>query len=229
MAREQRVALTVPAQDGRAPGQPQQSPVHAESTQLPPSGLPAVLRRSSGGISAFSHSVLYFLIFDFYGSSFTSLIRERQRMEWRNHSPWINNCISGLQVFAAAPRQLLQPGELRAEGAGEYTGVVAQVSVPAFPRTSIPQGLPSQEGLSRGKASISFHLLSNKVKSCPAVPPAQTHRVRIPWCSHSRHSPAPSAHCALSWGLLAQLTLGMLLPALQPQPRLSSPKPIFLQ
>lgn len=31
------------------------------------------------GISAFSHSVLYFLIFDFYGFSFTSLIRERQQ------------------------------------------------------------------------------------------------------------------------------------------------------
>lgn len=30
------------------------------------------------GISAFFHSVLYFLIFDFYGFSFTSLIRERQ-------------------------------------------------------------------------------------------------------------------------------------------------------
>lgn len=65
--------LAVLAQDST------QSRIPAESTQLPALGLLAVLRHSLGGISAFSHSVLYFLIFDFYGFSFTSLIRERQQ------------------------------------------------------------------------------------------------------------------------------------------------------
>lgn len=68
------------ASAGLGQGEPQHPEQHPCAEHLTPCfGGACSAQALVWGISAFSRSALYFLIFDFYGFSFTSLIRERQQ------------------------------------------------------------------------------------------------------------------------------------------------------
>lgn len=137
-------------------------------------------------------------------------------MEWRNHSPWINNCANAYKCLQHPPaRRGSSRDSRRSWGHKDVTPGERS----CLPKDQHPQELPWQEVPSR-------HLISFALQEAEVLPPLRA----------QPSSPVPSAPCGCPGAPRAGTALvsscpsapsAMSITALQP--RVESPKPIYFR